>query len=97
MAFQQNFNLSLIADTLDPVTQRGSMPSPVGSTFGAYFLPTHTFANAPELDVLIVPGGIGTRAPAPALDSAIAFVKERYPTLQYLITICTVRIFIFGL
>jgi transcriptional regulator GlxA family with amidase domain len=81
-------------------------------------VPTHTFKTAPELEVLIVPGSIGTRgnasqaaqsknllpevhteygmlishhvAPSPLLNSIIAFVKERYPCLQHLITICRV-------
>ncbi len=52
-------------------------------------LPTHTFETAPPLDVLFVPGGLGTRAPSPLLNSTIAFIKERYPTLQYFITVCT--------
>jgi transcriptional regulator GlxA family with amidase domain len=52
-------------------------------------VPTHTFQTAPPLDVLIVPGGIGSRGPPSFVDPIIAFVKERYPTLQYLITVCT--------
>jgi putative intracellular protease/amidase len=38
---------------------------------------------------LIIPGGIGSRAPAPLLNNTITLVKERYPTFQYLITVCT--------
>jgi transcriptional regulator GlxA family with amidase domain len=37
--------------------------------------------------VLIIPGGLGTRSPY--LNSTIDFVRETYPNLQYLITICT--------
>lgn len=63
--------------------------NPFNSTFGHSSVPTHTFANAPPLDILIVPGGIGTRAPAPSLDSAIEFIRTRTPHLQYLLTVCT--------
>ena len=51
-------------------------------------LPTHTFATAPPLDVLIVPGGPGTRD-AVAMVSCIEFVTQIYPSLKYLISICT--------
>ncbi|RDL30786.1 Class I glutamine amidotransferase-like protein [Venustampulla echinocandica] len=83
-------NLTLIAATLDPVyTNR--LPwytTSANSTFGEAVLPTHTFATAPPLDVLVIPGGNGLRAPAPILNSAIDFVRDRYPTLQYLLTVC---------
>lgn len=61
----------------------------MNSTVSESVLPTHTFETAPPLDVLIVPGGIGSRGPPPTVNAMIAFVKERYPTLQYLITVCT--------
>ncbi|KAH9218288.1 class I glutamine amidotransferase-like protein [Leptodontidium sp. 2 PMI_412] len=88
---QYTINLALLSTTLDPVaTEKTSWwKNPINSTFGESVLPTHTFDTAPELDVLIVPGGLGTRAPAPLLDPAIAFIKTRYPSLQYLITTCT--------
>ena len=34
---------------------------PVRCANGLRVLPDHDFSNAPELDVLLVPGGIGTR------------------------------------
>ncbi|PVH73400.1 class I glutamine amidotransferase-like protein [Cadophora sp. DSE1049] len=91
LSLQYTINLTLLSTTLDPVaTEKTSWwKSPINSTFGESVLPTHTFDTAPELDVLIVPGGLGTRAPAPLLDPAIAFIKDRYPSLQYLITTCT--------
>lgn len=93
LSYQHNFNLTLIADTLDPVPNGLFNPvfNVANSTFNSSFIPTHTFATAPELDILVVPGGTGTRAAAPALNSTIDFVRERYPSLKYLITICTVR------
>lgn len=84
-------SLSLIADSMDPIASNRFpwAPERLNPRFGEQFLPTHTFANAPPLDVLIVPGGAGTRAPSPVLNTTIAFVKERFPTVQYLLTVCT--------
>lgn len=39
------------------------------------------------LEVLIVPGGMGTRAPD--LQPEIKFIKDVFPSLRYLITVCT--------
>ncbi|KAF8854238.1 class I glutamine amidotransferase-like protein [Acephala macrosclerotiorum] len=77
LAYFYQINLTLISTTLDP------------SSFGESIVPAHAFDAAPELDVLIVPEGLGTRALSPQLDRLIAFVKERFPTLKYLITVCT--------
>jgi len=41
------------------------------------------------MDILIIPGGIGTRAPSPRLDETIKFVRDVYPKLGYLMTVCT--------
>jgi putative intracellular protease/amidase len=84
-------NLSLIADTLAPVSGY-YVPwfTPVkGSYFGSAVVPTHTFANPPDLDVLIVPGGLGTRAPVPYLNTTIDYVRSAFPKIKYLITVCT--------
>ena len=84
-------NLFLIADTMAPVstTVRNRTVNSAGSRFGEGVLPTHTFATAPPLDVLMVPGGLGTRAPEAELQSAIDFIKNRFNSLQYLFTVCT--------
>lgn len=90
-AFQFKLSLSLIAATLDPVSTASPVVSgnPMGSTFHQSILPTHTFATAPPLDVLIVPGGVGTRVTGTSLDELRLFIKTRYPSVRYLITICT--------
>jgi transcriptional regulator GlxA family with amidase domain len=51
-------------------------------------VPTHTFATAP-LDILLVPGGLGTRGSALPVEEAIAFIRNTYRQLKYLITVCT--------
>lgn len=84
LSLQFTINLKLFSTTLNPVATEKTAwwKSLINSTFGESVLPTHTFNTAPELDVLIVPGGLGTRAPAPLLDPAIAFIKDRYPSLR---------------
>lgn len=52
-------------------------------------MPTHTFASAPDLDVLLIPGGFGTRISSPGIDQALEFIRSRFPSLKYLITVCT--------
>lgn len=89
LSWNNNITLSLLAKTLDPVSTLVKDPNfnRVNSTLGQSVLPTHTFENAPPLDVLLVPGGVGTRASD--LEAEIDFIRTAYPSLQYLITVCT--------
>jgi putative intracellular protease/amidase len=85
-------NLSIIASTLEPVSTKpfNSTYDKAGSQFSQAIVPTHTFAHPPkELDVLLVPGGIGTRAEPPALLDVIDYIKHEYPRLKYIISVCT--------
>ncbi|MCJ1479214.1 hypothetical protein MMC13_007899 [Lambiella insularis] len=80
--------LSLIAPTLDPQpTSSASSPTSPSPTFTQLILPTHTYATAPPLDVLLVPGGPGARAPT--LEPAVEYIRHVYPRLKYLISVCT--------
>ena len=82
-------NLSIIGPSLSPVSTRPTAMS-TPSNFNESIVPTHTFADPPaNLDVLIVPGGLGTRAPIEQLQPAIDFIKTQYPSLKYLISVCT--------
>lgn len=85
----RRMNLYMIAATKDPVSSRYRPETrhPMDSNFSQTVLPTHTYADSPPLDVLIVPGGPGTRAPE--INSTLEFIARRYSSLQYLITICT--------
>ncbi|KAL4861718.1 hypothetical protein BDV12DRAFT_203722 [Aspergillus spectabilis] len=79
--------LSILSHTLDPVSTR----LPESSTaLGQSIVPTHTFSSAPELDVLLVPGGFGTRLlDSEPIKEVIKFIADVYPRLKYLITVCT--------
>ncbi|OHE97686.1 DJ-1/PfpI family protein [Colletotrichum orchidophilum] len=88
-AFNRRMNLHLIAATLDPVT---TAPQSAGmnahnSSWWPTIQPTNTFEDDLDLDVLIVPGGPGVRAPG--LEPIVEYVKNYYPRVKYLITICT--------
>jgi putative intracellular protease/amidase len=91
----QHMNLSIIAKTLDPVTTALRNHNVAKSNFSQSILPTHTFANPPkDLDILFVPGGAGTRAvkspyPELRLTELIDYVRHVYPSLKYLVSVCT--------
>jgi len=84
-------NLFLLASTLEPVLTEPRMPemNPLKSSVYPRVLPTHTFADAPELDVLIIPGGPGMRAPDDLLEAELKYIKDTYPKVKNIITVCT--------
>jgi putative intracellular protease/amidase len=90
----------MIAAEIGPVTAMpprhqmapGEPPMDLGYMIGAEIslTATHTFLNAPALDILLVPGGIGNVVLAQHNDSWIEdFVGSRYPTLDYVLSVCT--------
>lgn len=89
LSLRYPLKLSIIAPSLDPVSTkpRSQANNPRGSDFSQSIVPTHDFNNAPPLDVLIVPGGLGTREDG--IQPVIDFVAKTYPSLKYLITVCT--------
>ncbi|ESK92899.1 dj-1 family protein [Moniliophthora roreri MCA 2997] len=92
LASDYPMNLHIISSTLDPVSTKPRSPAmnTHNSNFSQAIVPTHNFTHPPpKLDVLFVPGGMGTRAPAPELDAHIAFIRETYPSLQYIVSVCT--------
>lgn len=72
------FAVTLVAATTDAVTTTGSMR----------VLPDCNFADCPKLDVLLVPGGYGTRREMhnPAL---LDWVRERAGHAEMLASVCT--------
>jgi cyclohexyl-isocyanide hydratase len=65
-----------------------SSDAPVRTEWGLMLLPDATFSDAPELDVLCVPGGWGVNA---ALEDAhlLAFLRERAPRARYVTSVCS--------
>jgi transcriptional regulator GlxA family with amidase domain len=78
-----------IAETMDPVTTRPTLAAmnPLNSSVYPLLPPTNTFATAPELDVLIIPGGPGWRHPA--LNATLDYIRTTAPKVKQVITICT--------
>ncbi|KAF9021524.1 class I glutamine amidotransferase-like protein [Hymenopellis radicata] len=90
LALQVPINLAIIAPTLEPVTTKpqSAAMNTQNSNCSESLVPTHTFDEPPaDLEVLIVPGGIGTRNPS--INSTVDYVAAAYPSLRYLITVCT--------
>ncbi|KAG7450734.1 uncharacterized protein BT62DRAFT_928016 [Guyanagaster necrorhizus] len=82
LSFAYSPNLSIIAETLDPVITepQSKVMNTMNSNFSEFIVPTHTYDSLPEsLDVLIVPGGLGTRATN--LNATIDFIAATYPSL----------------
>ncbi|MEM7218120.1 MAG: DJ-1/PfpI family protein [Pseudomonadota bacterium] len=62
--------------------------APVASTQGPKTTVDHTFAEAPDLDLLLLPGGIGT---LPELENPamLDFLRERAPRAERVMSVCT--------
>jgi putative intracellular protease/amidase len=85
----QNINVALMSNTLEPVTSKPGSPAmdPFNSTVYPSIAPTHTFDNAPDLDVLIIPGGPGMRAAG--MNATLAYIAKTAPRVKHVINICT--------
>ncbi|KAK5164534.1 uncharacterized protein LTR77_009740 [Saxophila tyrrhenica] len=88
-------SLSVIAPTKDLVSP--APPSGVGhQVLGQQlYQPTHSFADAPPLDVLIVPGGRGTARSDEEMRDVLDFIRDRFngsgghAPLKYVFSVCT--------
>jgi transcriptional regulator GlxA family with amidase domain len=72
----------------DRVVTIAEEPRPIVCAKGLRVLPDHTFADAPPLDVVLVPGGIGTRSEVnnPAL---IGWLRAVGPRCTWVTSVCT--------
>jgi transcriptional regulator GlxA family with amidase domain len=61
---------------------------PIVTTGGMRVTPDHTLLDCPALDVLVVPGGWGTRREM-RNDRLIAWIAERGPQASILASVCT--------
>ncbi len=62
--------------------------APVADSSGVALVPTATFASAPQLDLLCVPGGPG-EADAYEDEDTLGFVREAAAKAQYVTSVCT--------
>jgi len=72
------FDVFLVAQASGPVTAVGGMK----------VLPQFAFGKCPKLDVLVVPGGWGTRAEMKN-EVLLSFVKSRAKEVETLTSVCT--------
>lgn len=71
------------------VTSVGVTELPVGrGGFGVR--PTYQLADAPRADIVVIPGGRGTR-PLAADNDVLTWVRERAATAELVLTVCTGR------
>ena len=75
---QALFDVFTVARTREPVTATG----------GLVLVPRHSFADAPHIDLLLVPGGFGTR---PLLQDAetIDWIRATSATAKRTASVCT--------
>ena len=72
------FEVRLVAETAEPVTTTGGMR----------VIPDVTIDDCPPLDVLVVPGGMGTRTEIKN-ERLIAWIAARGKTVETLTSVCT--------
>jgi transcriptional regulator GlxA family with amidase domain len=72
------FDVALIAETMDTVTATG----------GLRVQPDYTVNDAPRLDVLVVPGGWGTRKQIKN-ETLLQFIRTRAREVETLTSVCT--------
>jgi transcriptional regulator GlxA family with amidase domain len=72
------FEVRLVAETIDPVVATG----------GLRVIPDATLETCPPLDVLVVPGGWGTRA-AMSNQRVLKWIAERARGIETLTSVCT--------
>lgn len=97
-SFHYNMTLSIIGKEVGPVT---TIPPPhhmaeggplmdVSFMAGSSITATHSYKNAPPLDILFVPGGTGNVVLAQQNDTWVEdFIACRYSQLDYLLSVCT--------
>jgi len=77
----------ILSDRVE-ITVVAERPGSVTSAQGPQVVAAHAFESCPPLDLLLVPGGFGTRTEAenPEL---LAFLRERAPVADVTMSVCT--------
>lgn len=96
LALSHPVTLSTIATTLSPVPTHNRVQAATGSSISQSILPTNTLETAPtDLDVLLIPGGIGARDKqnAEVMSRCVEWLKERHvggaKGPRWVLTVCT--------
>lgn len=83
----QQMQLHMIAETMETVTTAPASMNPMNSSFFPTIPVTNTFDEDLDLDVLIVPGGPGVRAPN--MEAVENYIAKMFPKVKFLLNICT--------
>lgn len=65
-----------------------AQPGPVRSFQGPKTLAEHGFADCPKLDLILIPGGLGT-FPVLGNEPFLSFVRERAPRAEVTMSVCS--------
>lgn len=76
-----DITLSVIAATLDPVSTQWKGTHRVGQSV----VPTHTFTDAPDLDVLLIPGGWGGFETG---EETVEYIRNTAAKADHVVTVC---------
>lgn len=81
--------------TPDTVVTIAERTDPITAAKGMRVLPDHTFADAPALDVVVVPGGQGTRREVdnPAV---LDYLRTVHESTVFTTSVCTGSLLLFG-
>ena len=63
-------------------------PGQITATGGLRVVPDHDFANAPHVDLLVVPGGFGTRLLL-ANETVLEWIRQQSVTTEVMTSVCT--------
>ncbi|KAI9158052.1 Isonitrile hydratase [Paramyrothecium foliicola] len=102
LSIKNHMTLSMLSYDMNPVSVErhivgeesyGNTGNGASPFFTQYVLPTHTFDDAPDLDVIIVPGGSGTRNMT-STQPAVDWLTQRLGNSDcewpdYMMTVCT--------
>jgi putative intracellular protease/amidase len=90
--------IAIIASEAGPVTtlppphvmMAGKPPVDLSYMLRTSLVATHSFRDAPALDVLLVPGGVGNMALEQANNTSVEdFIARRFDQVDYLLSVCT--------
>jgi len=79
---------SLNQNTLFNTYTVAEMPGVVFARNGLKVVPTHPFESAPKPDIIVVPGGFGTR-PLLARSIIIEWIRQQSRAAQHTVSVCT--------
>ncbi len=67
------------------ISQTGA---PIQTVNGLIIQPDYGFANHPPIDILVVPGGVGTKAEMGKAE-VLAWLKQTHQNAQYTVSVCS--------